>query len=221
MIREDIKQQARELRIKGYSFREISQRFGIAESTVGLWCRKEVVTPTGLKRLKELEDAGRLRGQETLKRKRIAVLSEIDKNCGVLVNKNYDVDDYKLFLGLLYWGEGDKTSNRFGFSNSDQDMIKICLYLLRKSFNIEENRLRVLLHLHNYHNPEEMLDYWSKITAIPKNNFSIYNKPHTGISKKPGYKGCLSIRYGDSRILQELFIIIERFKNIDKIAGLV
>lgn len=100
-------------------------------------------------------------------------------------------------------------------------MVKTCLYLLRKSFNINENRLKVRIHLHNYHNKEEMIDYWSKLTAIPKNNFSIYNKPHTGINKKPGYKGCLSIRYGDSRILQELFIIIKRFENINKIAGLV
>lgn len=66
-----------------------------------------------------------------------------------------------------------------------------------------------------------MIDYWSKVVGIPKNHFSIYNKPNTGINKKPGYKGCLSIRYGDSRIIKEVFIIIKRLENIGNIAGLV
>jgi hypothetical protein len=66
-----------------------------------------------------------------------------------------------------------------------------------------------------------MVNYWSKVTGIPKNHFSIYNKPNTGINKKPGYKGCLSIRYGDSRIIKEVFIIIKRLENLSNIAGLV
>ena len=66
-----------------------------------------------------------------------------------------------------------------------------------------------------------MIDFWSEATAIPKTNFSIYNKPHTGINKKPGYKGCLSIRYGDSRIVKEVFLIMKRLENLPNIAGLV
>ncbi|MFA5421050.1 MAG: hypothetical protein WC280_03450, partial [Patescibacteria group bacterium] len=47
--------------------------------------------------------------------------------------------------------------------------------------------------------------------GIDKSKFSIYNKPHTGTNKKPGYKGCLSVRYKDSKIYKEVFIIIDRF----------
>jgi hypothetical protein len=221
MIKEELKQQARDLRRQGYSFREIGERFNLAKSTAGLWCRQEIVTADGLKRLKKLGDNGRLRSKETHHKKSLDLLSKIDKNCGVLVNKNYDLNDYKLFLALLYWGEGSKTKERLVFTNSDQAMVKIYLWLLRNSFIINEDKFRVIIHLHNYHNQEEMIDYWSKVTGIPKNHFSIYNKPHTGINKKPGYKGCLSIRYGDSRIIKEVFIIINRLENISNIAGLV
>ena len=220
-MKNKLKKQAQDLRTQGYSFREISEKFKISKSTASLWCRQEIITIEGLKRLKKLGDDGRMRGKKTNENKRLALLAKIDKNCGVLVNKTYDINDYKLFLALLYWGEGAKTSNGVDFINSDPEMIEIYLLLFRNSFIINEDKFRVRIHLHDYHNQEEMLDYWSKITAIPKNHFSIYNKPNTGISKKPGYKGCLSIRYGDSRIMKEIHIIIKRIKILSNIAGLV
>jgi transposase len=220
-MKEDIKEQARLLRQNGYSFREISEKFGIAKSTAGLWCRKERVTSEGLKRLKKLGDDGRLRSIETIKEQQRVILENIDQNCTVLKNKNYSKDEYKLFLALLYWGEGAKTSNSVDFINSDPAMIKLYLWLFRNSFVINEDKFRVRIHLHNYHNQTEMIDFWSSITAIPKNHFSIYNKPNTGINKRPGYKGCLSIRYGDSRIIKEVFLIMKRLENFPNIAGLV
>ncbi len=220
-MKEDIKEQARLLRQSGYSFREIGEKFGIAKSTAGLWCRKEIVTSEGLKRLKKLGDDGRLRSIETVKKKQKIILDDIDQNCTVLKNKNYSKDDYKLFLALLYWGEGAKTSKGVDFINSDPAMVKFYLWLFRNSFVVNEDKFRVRIHLHNYHNHAEMIDFWSGVTAIPKTNFSIYNKPNTGINKKPGYKGCLSIRYGDSRIIKEIFLILRRLENLPNIAGLV
>lgn len=64
-------------------------------------------------------------------------------------------------------------------------------------------------------------DFWFNVNGIGKNQFSIYNKPNTGKNKKEGYKGCLSIRYGDSRIIKEIFIIINRLKKLNNIAGFV
>lgn len=220
-MKKDIKEQAQLLRRRGYSFREISGCFCISKSTASVWCRQEIVTEVGLKRLKKLGDDGRLKGKETIKKKQKTILDDIDRNCTVLKNKKYDRDEYKLFLALLYWGEGAKTGNSVDFINSDPVMIKVYLWLFRNSFVINEDKLRVRLHLHNYHNQAEMIDFWSGITAIPKNHFSIYNKPNTGINKKPGYKGCLSIRYGDSRILKEVFLIMKRLENLPDIARLV
>ncbi len=61
----------------------------------------------------------------------------------------------------------------------------------------------------------------SSFISIEKNSFSIYNKPHTGINKKSGYKGCVSVRYGDSKIFKEVFIIINRLIEYINNAGLV
>ncbi|HOZ53518.1 MAG TPA: hypothetical protein PK142_02475 [bacterium] len=220
-MKQDLKKQAKILRKKGYSFREISEIFNISKSTASLWCRDEFLDNEAKERIKKLGDVGREKGKISVRRNRVRELELIDKNCLVLKNKKYGIDDYKLFLSLLYWGEGGKTNNYFSFINSDPKMIDTFLYLLRKSFVINEKKFRVRLHLHEYHCKKEMINFWSRITGIEKNSFSVYNKPHTGINKKPGYKGCISIRYGDSRIFKEVFIIIDRFVKYINNAGLV
>lgn len=220
-MKKSLKQQSLRLRAKGYSFREISLALNISKSTASLWARSVVLGAKAKSRIKKLGDDGREKSKETIRTTQNKILAEIDSSCGVLRNKKYSLDDYKLFLALLYWGEGAKTERRLVFINSDSTMVKIYMFLIRKSFMIKEEKFHALLHLHEYHNKEEMVDFWSKITGISKNQFSLYNKPHTGINKKEGYKGCLSIRYGDSKILKEVFIIIERCKNLPNIAGLV
>ncbi|QQG52970.1 MAG: hypothetical protein HY931_01910 [Candidatus Falkowbacteria bacterium] len=220
-MKKSLKQKALRLRAKGCSFREISLALDVSKSTASVWARSVVLDTQAKLRIKKLGDDGRDNGKKTICTKQQKILAEIDSGCGVFKNRQYGIDDYKLFLALLYWGEGAKTKNRLVFINSDPAMIRVYMFLMRKSFIIKEEKFHALLHLHEYHNKEEMLNFWSKITGISKNQFSIYNKPHTGINKKEGYKGCLSIRYGDSRILKEVFLIIERCKNLPNIAGLV
>lgn len=207
--------------MKGYSFREISLALDISKSTASLWSRSVVLSTQAKLRIKKLGDEGREKSKKTIGAAQHKILDEIDSNCGVLKNKQYNLDDYKLFLALLYWGEGAKTKNRLVFINSDPAMVRVYMFLMRESFIIKEEKFHAILHLHEYHDKNKMIGFWSKVTGISKNQFSLYNKPHTGINKKEGYKGCLSIRYGDSRILKEVFIIIERCKNLPYIAGLV
>ncbi len=210
-MKKEIKQRAIILRRSGFSFREISETLRISKSTASLWCEGEVLNKKAKIRIKSLGDIGREKGKITAMKKREKQLMLIDKECQVLNDKVYDINDYKLFLALLYWGEGGKTKNRFRFTNSDSEMVKSFLFLLRKAFVIDEKKLYARIHLHEYHNREEMIDFWSGIIGIEKNKFSIYNKPHTGINKKPGYKGCITVSYGDSRVFKEIFIIINRF----------
>lgn len=221
-MKPELKKIALKLRKRGYSFREISKIIHVSKSTASLWTRSVFLDEKANIRLNKLTEQGRWRGKITNQRKKDILLERIKENCNVLKTQSrYSKDDYKLFLALLYWGEGAKAGSQLSFINSDPEMIKAYLNLLRKSFVVSEEKFHVWLHLHEYHNRKIMLGFWSDITGIPKNSFSVYNKPHTGKNKKPGYMGCLSIRYGDSKILKEIFIIIERFKFFANIAGLV
>lgn len=206
---------AKDLRRRGYSFREISERLNIAKSTARYWTDKEIVSELGKKRMHNLIIFSQIKARKILLDKQEKHYKDLDDSCSVLKNpRQYKKDDLKVFLALIYWAEGDKTERRLGFTNSDSDMIKIYLKLLRVSFNIKEEKLSASLHLHDYHNRQEMIDFWSKITGIDKKRISIYNKEHSGKQKKEGYKGCISVRYSDYRMFDELMLIIKRFISI-------
>lgn len=51
-------------------------------------------------------------------------------------------------------------------------MIDTFLRLFRNSYQLNEKKLRALIHLHEYHNEEEMRIFWSKVTGIPLDQFS-------------------------------------------------
>ncbi len=203
-------------RIKGLSYREISHKYQVSKSTTYLWLKEIEVSDNGKKRIKEISRLGMERGAQKNREKATKKFFEIEKNCKVLEKANSTKEELKIYLSLLYWGEGAKTGRRLMFINSDPEMIKSYLFLLRKSFPIDESKFRAVLHLHEYHIEEDLKRYWSKLTGINEDCISIYKKANTGKKIKEDYKGCISVRYGDSKILDEIFIIVERFKKIYK-----
>jgi len=111
----------------------------------------------------------------------------------------------KLVCAVLFWAEGSKKTNHVAFTNSDPKMISYFLSLLRQSYDLDENKFRVSVHLHEYHDLLGIFNFWSKVTGVAKTQFiKPYIKPHTGLRKKPDYKGCITIRYYDSEIAREL-----------------
>lgn len=214
-MKNNLKIFAKKLRQNGHSFREISERLAISKSTASSWTRNETMSAQGKIRFKNLITFSYLKAQSVLVSKQEEHLKNLAKNCQALKNtKKYAKDELKIFLALLYWCEGSKTERTMTFVNSDSEMIKVYLNLLRNSFDIKEEKLSAWLHLHSYHNQSEMVNFWSKLTAIDKNKIHIYNKANSGLRKKENYKGCISIRYGDYRIFDEVMLIIKRFVGL-------
>jgi hypothetical protein len=211
----DLLNRAMELRSKGYSLREISEDLKISKSTASVWLSNVGITSAGYNRLERISDEGRRKGIEATKNKKIQRQQNVANKTIKFVDNldGYNIDQCKVFLAMLYWGEGAKTGNRLTFINSDPLMIKTYLFLLRKCFKIDESKLRSVLHVHKYHDQDELLRYWQDITGINKKNFSIYQKDNTAKRIKQDYKGCVSIRYGNINLFDEVLLIIDRFKK--------
>ncbi len=116
---------------------------------------------------------------------------------------------WKLILAVLFWCEGQKdTGEGIKFINSDPQMVRLFLHILRTQFPLQESKFRALLHLHDYHDEQEQLKFWSDVTRIPISQFHrSYRKPHTGKNTRDGYPGCISIRYSDVRLAKTLKMI--------------
>ena len=213
-MKKNAKLQAVDLRQKGYLYSEIAARVGVPKSTVYTWTHT-----ISLSAEQEHAMSAKLKNTRIENVKRLAISNsklraardeEISRKAQIVVKSVGDtVATKRVLCAMLYWCEGEKTlSSGVKFANSDPNMIRTFLELLRSSFAIDENKLRALIHLHEYHNPQEQLAYWSEITQIPKGQFyKPYLKPNTGINFHPGYPGCISIRYADSSLARLLAMI--------------
>lgn len=123
----------------------------------------------------------------------------------------------KLAGVMLYWAEGYKTAKSMGidFANSDLTMIVVFINFLRKVCGVDENRLRVLLYCYSNQNVNELVDFWSKTTKIPKSQFT---KPYVRDDFNPAKEGKMKygmvhIRYSDKKLLALLMEWISEFKK--------
>ena len=117
-----------------------------------------------------------------------------------------------LACSLLYWAEGGKTKKGVDFINSDPEMIKVFLRLFRYVFPVNETKLRICVHVHEYHNVKAIINFWSEITGIPPAQFhKPYIKPHTRKVIREGYMGCITIIYGDVEVLRKIIFTYKMF----------
>ncbi len=215
-----IKLKAIKLRKKGNSIREIARKLNIAQSSSSLWLRNITIPPTGIKRMIKQKKLNRYKMSQIWIQKRNAqqlVYHQIAEN--IFQNTILSQNHAKILCATLFWAEGSKLINHVAFTNSDPVMITTFLSLLRQSFHLDETKFHVSVHLHEYHDPHIIRQFWVDATQIPSAQFiRPYLKPHTAIRKKDNYRGCITVRYYDVKIARELTAIYnvlgEKFRGV-------
>ncbi|MDP2910043.1 MAG: helix-turn-helix domain-containing protein [bacterium] len=204
------KNKAIELRKKGESIKEIAKKIGIAKSTVSLWCRDIKLTD---KQINDLHQRmvmcgykGRMIGARAQYNQRIEKIKQFKdqgiKEIGTLSNR-----ELMIACVALYWAEGSKKIRTFSFCNSDPDMVKFFIKFLKDVLYIKIERLRPWIGINIIHEERvnEVMEYWSKITGIPKNQFTktilIKAQNKKKYSNFPVHYGTISIRITKSASL--------------------
>ncbi len=209
------------LRQQGHSYKEIHTILSIAKSTASLWLNNIELSDDAVKRILMIRRIGREKGILST-RSKIAQTNNVIRQIAkeriekFPINKNAAA----IICSLLYWAEGSKR-NGVRFTNSDPNMVAVFMKMFRNAFALDESRFHLRIHLHEYHDVEAQSKFWSGITDIPRKKIGIYLKPHTGISIRPGYPGCVHISYYDSRIFTQLRMIYNEFANQILFGGLV
>ncbi len=209
------KQQAIMLRKQGYSLYEISIKLGISKGTASLWLKNTQLSDWAQKRIQKRRNEGSLKSQITLNERTHKRLTEAqDFARKTLENMPETMNNSRLYCALLYWCEGEKSKNdkSLFFTNSDPSLVRSFLKHLRKGYAVEELKFRVCVHLHNYHDPDKQLIFWSKVTTIPLVQFTKpYLKKNSGKNIRIGYAGCASVRYHDVRIARQVHAVARAF----------
>lgn len=85
---------------------------------------------------------------------------------------DYSPEIQKLLCAVLFWAEGSKNGT-IKFTNSDPKMISVFLKLFRATFEIDEKKLRAIVHIHEYHNDSEIKNIGQNSQKYLQNNFII------------------------------------------------
>lgn len=220
-MKADLKFQAIDLRKQGFLFAEIARELNVAKSSVSLWTKDVELNERGYKILLE-----RKRKYQLVKIQKLAQLRKerskqelvnIRLNAKSIIDKiNLETDDKKLLCSLLFWCEGSKdVTSGIRFTNSDPLLVKKFMNLFRDSFELDESRFRALIHLHDYHDVQKQLIFWSEVTNIPISQFhNSYQKSHSGNNVHPNYQGCINIRYNDNSLGKLLKMIYSEFGKL-------
>lgn len=208
-----IKQKAIQLRKRGTSLKEISEKLNIAKSTASVWLQDILLSSHAQDILTNKQQLGHYK--TILKRKKLReAKKQLDVKNAVKIFKslNASSNTMKIYCALLWWCEGNKETRLVKFTNSDPTLIKNFLLTLRSGFSLDESKFRVLIHLHEYHNESTQKTFWTNVTKIPLTQFhKSYLKPHTGKRQHPNYQGCIAVTYYDAKIAKELEALYNAF----------
>ena len=204
-----LRSEAREMRESGHSYQEISRLLGIAKSTAAVWTRDIVLGRGAQYRLDTYVGAARERSGWTRTATKQSGLAQLVQDETPYVQAALrDQTSDKLLCALIYWCEGAKGDTVLKFTNSDPNLVRRFLALLRRSFVIDEHKLRAIIHLHEYHNPRAQTLFWSKMTNIPIEQFyKPYQKLSSGKRRRKGYPGCICVSYYDAWVARRLLTI--------------
>ncbi len=172
------RQQIIELRKTGHSLPEIIRIARRGNSTVFPIVRSVVVKEPYLSILKAKQGGSKERA-----RKMWAVAAaDAAKKVGKLSAR-----DKLLILSALYWGEGNKTE--LNLINGDPALIHVVIACL-KSLGVKQKDLRISARIFSDMNRDEVLRFWSGITAVPVSEFRTIEIIHGKEKGKLKYGMC-------------------------------
>jgi len=118
-------------------------------------------------------------------------------------------------LAMLYWGEGFKGNENskmstVDFANSDPQMIRVFMKAFRDTYVFDRKKLRAYIYCYSNQNVPNLINFWSKLTKIPKLQFT---KPYIRTDHQKNVRtmkyGLIHVRYSDMKLLINIKNLID------------
>jgi hypothetical protein len=202
--KDDLRDNARALRARGYTYLEIVAELSVSKGSVSWWCR-------------DMPRVGRLSNEEIRRRnsagvsafwaeesprreaRRQAVSDQAAAEIGPLMDREVIIAG-----AVAYWCEGAKNKsyrrfdNDVAFINSDPRLISFFLRFLAVA-GIERDRICCRVSIHESADVDGAERFWQQITGLPQDQFrrpTLKRHNPATVRKNTGddYHGCLIVR---------------------------
>src|SRR3989344_125205 len=214
MQRSILKIKVIKLRKIGKTYSEICNLLNknIPKSTLSSWCRNIIIADKHKLRIKKIMElnleTARGVAARSLRLRRQKYIEIIRKENVHLTDLIKGRNIEKIALAMLYLGEGSKGKrSSLVFGNSNPDIIRLFLTLLRHCYNIDESKFRCTVQCRADQDVLELECHWNKVTKISLRQFyKAQIDPRTvgRETKNKNYKGVCRIDYLSSRIFIDL-----------------
>ncbi|MFE3494271.1 hypothetical protein [Streptomyces sp. NPDC059175] len=202
--KDDLREQARELRLQGMTYDQIQLELGCSKSSISLWVR-DLPKPQGL----DPAEQARLAAHKRWAHERPLREAERQQTKEAARQEIGELTERELFLvGVgLYWAEGTKDKpharrERATFVNSDPGMIALFLAWL-DLVGVERARLKFHVMIHESADVRAAEQYWADVvgadhTAFGRTTLKRHNPKTVRKNVGEGYRGCLVIHVRQS-----------------------
>lgn len=163
-----LKEKSINYRKKGYSYNMICKKIGVSKSTLSDWLNKIPFSPN--KEVIKRIGSAKLKSALFKHNQKMNEIAEMTSLAKKELGKIKKRDLWILGIGL-YLGEGSKSNEAIGFSNSDPEIIKIVIVWFKKNRHLRNKNFNPYIHAYPDNDIKKTLTYWSKITGIPKKQF--------------------------------------------------
>ena len=195
----------KKLRKRGLSIPEISRELSVPRGTISRHIQGVKILPQYYPRWLERRNASKIiseRNWDIATQKAKALFSSLT------------LRELALIGATLYWGEGSKRD--FGLSNTDPELIRIFIYVLKIVWGVQEKDLKISLRLYEDLNKKDCLRYWSKIVGVKLNNKTSINILQGSKQGKLKYGMCrIRVKKG-GWLLKEIVSINKRVGELTK-----
>jgi DNA-binding MarR family transcriptional regulator len=203
------RRQARDLRrLEGRSIKEIAKELGVSRSSVSRWVRDIELTDEQRRALLERNPAYNRQssGWHVVASRRRAARVRSQEHGRELARLR---EPLHLAGCMLYWAEGSKERNALQFCNSDPEMVRFFVRLLRTYFDIDDDQIRITCYLYADHEQRqrEIEAYWLDVASLTEASLrrSVVNR----VSKSSKRKRFGSLPYGTCRVVVNRTAVVQ------------
>ena len=162
-----VKEQARSLRLAGYSYSYIASQTGLSKGTLSDWLAR--VPYTTYSGTVQTIGTARAASGEKIAKKRLETFVIAKQEAAEEIGKVSQRDLFMFGLGI-YLGEGSKAHEQIRLVNSDPRVIRFAITWF-KSFGLDTKNFVIKLHLYPDSDIKRCTEYWGKVAGVPAGQF--------------------------------------------------
>lgn len=167
-MRSSLQEKARQLRKNGWSYAIISERIGVAKSTLSTWLKDLPYLPNA--QVKKRMKTGPLKVGKRRHAQKIQLLSAISSKAEQELGKLSPRDLRMLGIGL-YIGEGSKSFEQVQLINADPRVLGLAIQWFTQVCQIPKEHFRLTMYLYPDNSEMKARAYWANKLDVPQSQF--------------------------------------------------